>query len=193
MSDFELEEELKKLQIETLKNNLPKALNYHFSNFKKLEVLARPRFGKEEAKGEARKAVFEALTTIKFEIQAYLCQLRRVKHFILSKAISSFNLKPSDSEVKEVWDAIIEKDGMINAFANKWATHRSYDNPKEDDSDSLHAEVLMNLDGGMTMWEEDHMYLAFRKYHFNLCHFHFKVEKFLSWIFHEIENKRKMS
>lgn len=193
MSDFELEEELKKLQIQTLKNNLPKALNYHFSNFKKLEELARPRFGEEEKEGEARRAGWEALSTVKFEIQAYLCQLRRVKHFILSRAISSLKLEPTEPEIKEVWNAVVEKDGMINALANKWATHRSYDDPKEDDIDSVHAEVLMNLEGGVTFWEEGHMYLAFGTHHFNLCDFHPKVEKFIAWIFKEIKDKVQIS
>lgn len=189
MSDFKLEEELKNLQTQTLKTNLPKALNYHFSNFKRLEGLARPRFGNEEKVGEARKESWEALSVIKFEIQAYLCQLRRVKHYILSSTIRSLSLKPTDPEIKYVWNAILEKEGMINSLANKWAAHRSYDDPEKDDTDSIHAEVLMNLDGGVTFWEEDHMYLAFGKHHFNLCDFHPKVEKFISWIFKEIENK----
>lgn len=194
MSNFKLEEELKKLQTQTLKDNLPKALNYHFSNFKKLEKLARPRFDKDEAIQEDRRTVWESLTTIKFEIQAYLCQLRRVKHFIQSPVIRSLKInEPTDPEIKEVWNAIIKRDGMINALANKWAAHRSYDDPEKDDDDSVHAEVLMNLDGGVTMWEEDHMFLAFGKHHFNLCYFHPKVEKFLSWIFQEIENKLQVS
>ena len=185
MSDPNLKEELKRLQILTLKNNLPNALEYHFSNFRKLEEMARPSFGKKQNQDIGIK--FSAMTNIKFEIQAYLCQLRRIKHFMLSKQIKEKSIVPDDPDLKEIWYSILDKNGMVNILANKWATHRSYDDPWEDDTDSTHAEVLINLEGGVTMWEEAHLYVSLGGHQLNLCNLHPKVLRFIEWFFVQLE------
>jgi len=118
--------------------------------------------------------------------KAYLCQLRRARYFIKSLKKSSKLNPPQDSELKEIWDLIVEKRGMIHILSDKWATHRSVDDKRGED-ESLHMELLLSLEGGATSWSGDHLILSLSNFNFNLCDFHPKVLKFLHWLFTETE------
>lgn len=176
---------LKNLQIFSLQRSLPEALEYHFANFKKLEekgapVLSVDRYRSDEEWTDIKRAG----ENIKFEVQAYLCQLRRAKYFINNLKI----VAPKDLELKEVWDSIIEKGGMINILSNKWASHRSIDYPHSEDDEDLHKEVLLSLDGASTSWSSDnHLILLLSGLKFDLCDFHPKVMKFTEWLFSQTE------
>jgi hypothetical protein len=134
----------------SLQNVLNKALDYHFNNFTKLEVLAEPFGIKDGMSIDDVAERMKANSEIKLEIQAYINHLRRLKHFIkyLQKAKSI--VEPTDLELKQIWKDIISDDGMVNTLANKWAVHRSVDDPR-DETDSLHLEVLLNLESEITM------------------------------------------
>ena len=178
---------LKGRQLSSLKDVLPRALKYHFNNFQGLEALAKPsqvRFGLLSPEHRASQVV--ALQTIKFEVQAYLCQLRRLKFFLHSMQVQ----KPTELVLIEVWDALMDKEGMISRLANKWATHRSYDDPRGED-DQLHAEVLINLEGSTTTWTGDHLVLMLGSQELNLCIFHLKSLAFISWVFAELKRLNK--
>lgn len=176
---------LKVIQVKSLKNVLPKALNYHFSNFKSLEKMAHPDSLIDGKPLKDFASHFESISVIKFEIQAYISQLRRIKHFINSVKLK----EPTDPDLKEVWDAIMNEEGMVNMFANKWAVHRSFDDPRGED-ELIHAEVLMNLEGGVTMWQGEHLLLNLGKHEFDLCSFHPKAERFIEWVFDELHNRQ---
>jgi len=173
-------------QASSLKQVLQEALKYHFSNFTELEKLAEP-FSVEDRMGITDAAVrMKANSTIKFEVQAYINQLRRLKHFIkFLQSRGGFD-EPQDPELKQVWDDIMEKDGVVNLLANKWAAHRSVDDP-QGESDSLHLAVLLNLEGTITMWSNGHLYLSIEEYEFSLFHYHSKALKFVDWVFETIE------
>ncbi|HEY4513553.1 MAG TPA: hypothetical protein VJH06_03515 [Candidatus Paceibacterota bacterium] len=174
---------LKNFQIFTFQRALPEALEYHFTNFKKLEEKGVPALYIERYRtDEEWVEVKQAQASIKFEIQAYLCQLRRASFFINSLKLTP----PQDLELKEIWDSIIEKEGMANTLSNKWASHRSIDYPRGED-DSLHTEVLLSLEGGATSWSGKHLILLLSNFNFNLCDFHPKVLKFIQWMFTETE------
>ncbi|MBS3904200.1 MAG: hypothetical protein KGZ39_02615 [Simkania sp.] len=175
---------LKNFQILTFQRSLPESLEYHFANFKRLEAVGAPELSEHKYHtDEEWVEIRRARENIKFEVQAYLCQLRRAKHFINNLKITA----PEDLELKEVWDSILNKDGMTNVLANKWATHRSVDNP-ENETDTFHTEILLSLDGASTSWSSDnHLILLLSDLKFNLCDFHPKVIKFTSWLFSEAE------
>ena len=172
--------DLKYHQLRSLKNVLPRALEYHFSNFQRLEALAKPSSIRDGQKMAEAVPHFVAMTNIKFEVQAYICQLRRIKFFLLSVGLQ----EPTELALAEIWHAVVDKDGMISMLANKWAAHRSYDAPQGED-DQLHAEVLLNLDGGVTMWNGDHLVLDLKSHELELCSFHPKVLAFVTWMFQE--------
>ncbi len=176
---------LKNFQILTFSTSLPESLKYHFANFKKLEEIGAPELsGHKYHTDEEWVEIRRARENIKFEVQAYLCQLRRAKYFINNLKI----VAPKDLELKEVWDSIIEKGGMINILSNKWASHRSIDYPHSEDDEDLHKEVLLSLDGASTSWSSDnHLILLLSGLKFDLCDFHPKVMKFTNWLFLETE------
>lgn len=174
---------LKNFQILTFELALPEALAYHFANFKRLEEKGSLAFSTERGHTDKEwKEIKQAQTNIKFEVQAYLCQLRRAKFFINNLKL----VAPTDLELKEIWDSIMQKEGMVNTLSNKWASHRSIDYPQGED-ESLHQEVLLRLEGGGTSWSENHLILLLSNFNFNLCEFHPKVLKFLNWMFSETE------
>ena len=174
---------LKNFQILTFQRTLPEALEYHFAHFRKLEEKGAPalyvdRFHTDEEWVEIK----QSQANIKFEVQAYLCQLRRASFFIKSLKLSP----PKDLGLKEVWDSIVDKEGMVNVLSNKWASHRSVDYPRGED-ESLHTEVLLSLEGGSTSWSGNHLILLLSNFNLNLCEFHPKVLKFVNWMFSETE------
>ncbi len=172
---------LKNLQILTFQTSLPESLEYHFSNFKKLETIGAPELSDHKYHTDEEWAeIKRARENIKFEAQAYLSQLRRAKHFILNLKITA----PEDIELKEVWDSVVNEDGMTNVLANKWAAHRSVDAPKGE-TDKFHTEVLLALDGASTSWKESHLILLLSGIEFDLCDFHPKLMMFIDWLFSE--------
>jgi hypothetical protein len=177
---------LNEWQITSLKNVLPKALEYHYSNFQRLETLAeryvvRQDEGATLTKIEDAIPGIAALTNIKFEVQAYLCQLRRLKFFLKSVGLT----RPADPALAEVWDSVMDPAGMVNLFANKWAAHRSFDDPRGED-EHLHAQVLLNLDSSTTIWSNEHLVLELRGHELDLCSFHPRCLEFVSWVFREL-------
>ena len=172
-------------QISSLKRVLKEALEYHYSNFVKLEELAKPYFG-ANFKIHNTFAHAEAMINIKFEAQAYICQLRRLKHFIIFFQQKKIINEPNDSGLKQIWRDLMQDNGVINMLANKWAVHRSVDDPK-DETKELHLEVLLNLDGPVTMWGNNHMYLSIDKYSFYLYDYHPRVLRFINWVFETVE------
>lgn len=173
---------LKNFQILTFQRALPEALEYHFANFKKLEEKGAPASYVDRGHtNEEWIEIKQAQANIKFEVQAYLCQLRRASFFIKSLKLAS----PKDLELKEIWDSIIQEKGMVNTLANKWASHRSIDYPRDEDEESLHKEVLLSLEGGATSWSGNHLILLLSDFTFNLCDVHPKVMKFINWMFLE--------
>ena len=177
---------IEETQASTLKQVLKEALNYHFSNFMELEKLAEPYSIEDGSKLSDVAVRMKANTIIKFETQAYINHLRRLKHFINYLQKNGGFEEPENSELKQVWNDIMEVDGVVNMLANKWAVHRSADDPRGE-SDSLHLAVLLNLEGTITMWGNGHMFLSFDKYEFYLFHYHSKAIKFVDWVFDTID------
>ncbi len=176
---------LKNVQILTLRNVLPRALNYHFNNFKKLEEKGAPENSFDKSlTGQEWAEIKESRLNIKFEVQAYICQLRRTKFFIHSMKLSP----PKDLVLKEIWDSIMDKKGMVNVLSNKWASHRSIDDQRKEDTENLHRDVLLNLEGGATAWQDRCLILQVSGYRLDLCNFHPKVLEFVNWIFSETEH-----
>jgi hypothetical protein len=167
-------------RITSFERVLKEALEYHFSNFVKLEKLAKPYFGDDDPRDKLEHA--QAMTTVKFEAQAYISQFRRLKHFLDYFMRKKVIREPENPELKQTWQDLMQKGGVINMLANKWAVHRSADDPKGE-TNSLHLEVLLNLDGPVTMWGDDHLYLSIGKYSFYLFYYHSKVLKFIDWVF----------
>ncbi len=180
-SDF-----LDRLQINFIKM-LKKALEYHFFNFQIAERDGSPSATVSwPSLAEAdRIKHFKALDALKFEAQAYICQAGRLFHFLKSMERYGIN-EPTDPELKEVWNNIYES-GAVYVLRNKWAAHRSYDDPKEGDTEFLHQEVLLNLDQSVTMWQGDHNEIHLGKINFHICDFHPKMERFLDWLSKEVE------
>lgn len=176
---------IKQHQISTLKNVLQKALNYHFSNFKKLEKRANPYPEGQESRYKLITRM-KANSEIKLEVQAYINHLRRLKHLIKYLQKNKRITEPTDADLKQTWNDLMQDAGMINLLANKWAAHRAIDDPKGE-TKSLHLEVLLNLEGEVTMWGEDHLFLSIDKYSFYLCHYHPKAIKFIDWVFRNIQ------
>lgn len=174
-------------QASSLKRVLEEALSYHYSNLLALEKIGEPFATKD---GESIKDYLprmKANTNIKFEAQAYLSQYRRLKHFIKHYEKLGLIKKPTDPGLKEAWHDLMDEDGVINVFANKWAAHRSADDPRKGDTDSLHLSVLLNLEGAITFWGNGHMYLSFEKYSFCVFDYHPKALNFCKWVFSDLE------
>ncbi len=176
-----LEEKRSSSLEEVLKNALP----YHFSNFEKFERQGVP-FGMSG--GDTGVPIGERMranTLIKFEVQAYVNHLRRLKHhinFLLKQQVINI---PTNQEYREVWDDIMLKDGVINLLANKWAAHRSFDDPQGEDL-GRHLEILLNFEGTVTMWGNGHMFLSIGNHTLYLYNYHSKVMKFIDWFFTEV-------
>lgn len=171
----------------SLQNVLKKALDYHFINFTKLETLGEPFSIKDGTPMDDVAVRMKANSEVKLEIQAYINHLRRLKHFIKYLQKTNRVVEPTDPELKQVWDDILKDKGMINMLANKWAVHRSIDDPRNE-SDSLHLEVLLNLEGEMTMWGNGHLYLSIDNHEFYLFYYHPRVVKFIAWLFGKIRS-----
>ncbi len=177
-----------KAQVSTLNDVLKSALNYHYTNFIKLEKLAEPYGLKDRMKLVDAAERLNANTVIKFEVQAYLNHLRRFKHFInhLQKN-GGFN-EPTDVVLNEIWRDILDSNGMINFFANKWAVHRSIDDPRGESEDD-HLSVLLNLEQVVTFWNNGHLSLSLRSHTLELFDYHLKVMKFIDWVFAKIDKR----
>jgi hypothetical protein len=175
-------------QIKSIRNTLPAALEYHFTNFQKLEVLASPI---HKHMREDTPEWWQAITNIKFEAQAYLNQLRHIYYFLKSAPIKSKNISPpTQPELREVYDSIMTKNGMIYMLTQKWSAHRSYDDPREGDDEDLHAQVLLNLSNRTNIWSGCHFILCLQSHTLDLCSFHPKVINFLNWVFQETQLTR---
>ena len=174
-------------QASSLKQVLEEALNYHFENFARLEKLGEPFSMRDRMKIVEVTVRMKANMTIKFEVQAYINHLRRLKHFIKYLQRNGGFEEPREPELRQIWRDIMEKDGVVNVLANKWAVHRSVDDPRGE-SESLHLGVLLNLEGTVTMWGNGHMFLAFDKYEFYLFHYHQRALKFVNWVFDAVES-----
>ncbi len=169
----------------SLEEVLINALPYHFSNFEKFETQGIP-FGMND--GDTDVPIGERMranTLIKFEIQAYINHLSRLKHHIkfLQKQ-GKINI-PTDKELKQIWEDIMLDDGVINLLANKWAVHRSFDDPRGENL-GIHLEILLNFEGTVTMWSNGHLYLSLGNHTFSLYHYHPKAMKFVDWFFTEV-------
>lgn len=174
-------------QVPTLKQSLSSSLNYHYSNYIKLEEVAEP-FSTKDKEGIVKAAErMNANEHIKFELQAYVNQLKRLKHFINSFRNKGFISEPNQPELAQVWQDIMDKSGVVNLLANKWASHRSIDYPDKDDDDHLHLTVLLSLELGITMWDNGHLYVDIKNKEFNLFHYHEKAINFINWVFGEVE------
>jgi hypothetical protein len=173
-------------QIISIRKSLPAALKYHFTNFQRLETLAAPKFG--ELTMEERLEHVQAITNIKFEAQAYLNQLRHIYYFLISPSIKSKNISPpSQPELRDVYDSIMDKNSAVQMLMQKWAAHRSYDAPWTGDNDNLHSQVLLNLSNRTNIWSGDgHFLLCLQDHPLDLCSFHPKVINFLDWLFQEL-------
>ena len=77
-------------------------------------------------------------------------------------------------------------DDVINLLANKWAAHRSFDDPKGEDL-GTHLEILLNFEGTVTFWVNGHLSLPIGKHEFFLYEYHPKAMKFIEWLFKEIK------
>jgi len=176
-----LEEKRSSSLEEVLKNALP----YHFSNFEKFERQGIP-FGMSGGDtGVPIEERMRANILIKFEVQAYINHLRRLKHHIIFlQKQGKINL-PTDKELKQVWEDIMLDDGVINLLANKWAVHRSFDDPRGENLGS-HLEILLNFEGTVTMWGNGHLFLSLGNHTFYLYHYHLKAMKFVDWFFTEV-------
>ena len=174
-------------QASTLKEVLKDALKYHFENFSRLEELGDPAIlTSGDQPIEEVTARMRANTHIKFEVMAYINQLRRLKHFINYLKKNGEFSPPDNSDLLQVWKDIMDEDGVINILANKWTAHRSVDDPRNE-SDSFHLAVLLNLESTITMWGNGHMYLSFDRYEFYLHHHHPSILEFVNWVFNTLE------
>lgn len=169
----------------SLEGVLKHALPYHFSNFEKFERQGVPLGMSGGDTGVPIEERMRANTLIKFEVQAYINHLRRLKHhinFLLKQEAISV---PIEQEYKEVWDDIMSDNGMINLLANKWAAHRSFDDPRGEDLGS-HLEILLNFEGTVTMWGNGHLYLSIGNHTFYLYYYHPKALNFVNWFFTQV-------
>lgn len=176
-------------QSPSLKRVLKGAVDYHFSNFTKLEKLAEPYSLRDRMKMVDAVTRLKANDVIKFEVQAYINHLRRLKHFIRFLQKAKKISRPENTKWKEIWYDIMDDNGVVNLLANKWAVHRSADDPRKEDTYNLHLTVLLNLEGPITMWGNGHMYLSIDKHQFYLFHYHPKVLNFIDWIFSKLESE----
>jgi hypothetical protein len=175
-------------QIKSIQRALPAALNYHFGNFQGLEKIASPEPDDQRMKELAERIKYaKALTNITFEVQAYLNQLRHIYYFLNSSQIKTRNIAlPPKPELRDVYDSIVNKNGMVYMLTQKWSAHRSYDYPWKGDDERLHREVILNLSGGVTMWLDGHCLISLKNHTLDLCSFHPKVIDFLDWLFQEL-------
>ncbi len=178
-------------QIKSMRNILPKALNYHFKNYSILERLGCPGFMEymRQNKNSWTENFIkhqEANEVIKFELQSYINHVGRL-YFFIKYFVSNYSLlPPNNKELLEVWHMIISPDGIIHKLRHKWGAHRSVDDPRGED-DQMHYEVTINLDSSTTIWIHNEMVLMFGDKHFNLARFHHTMIKFTDWLFPEIE------
>lgn len=184
MSLFDLREQ----QIFSASRYLPAALEYHFENFKKMEALGwlgmidRPdKLNKSE-----REPRFNALLNIKFEAQAYLCQLRHLYFFLSSEQIKEKIKEPEDEELLETWNSVMKKDGVIYLFSNKWAVHNCYDCPWKGD-EIYHKAILFSLNTQITSWYNGHLILTLNENKLDLCFWHSKIMNLIKWVFDELK------
>ncbi len=170
----------------SLERVLKSALQYHFDNFSRLELLGKP-YPQDQRISVLQR--MQANTNIKFEAQAYLIHLRRLRHFIKYLEANHLIQPPLEEENLEIWNDILKKNGKLNLLANKWAAHRSFDDERGEDIE-LHLEVLLNLEGTVTFWSNNHLSLSIDTTEFCLHEYHPKVLKFIDWLFNEINSKR---
>lgn len=180
---------IKETQTSSLKRVLEEALNYHYSNFIQLEKIANPDYLQEGLSTEAVAISMQANNNIKFEVQAYLLQYRRLKHFLeYIQTNKGFDM-PTDPELKQIWNDLMRKEGVVNILVNKWAAHRSVDDPRGE-NDHLHLTVLLNFESAITMWGSGHMFLSIGEHTFYLFDYHLKALKFIEWVFTSIEKQQ---
>ena len=182
-------QDLKKIQINSiLKINRP--LQYHFDRFCSLEELAKPsnQSNWSDKTDEERKECFKAQETIKYEVEAYINKLGKFARFYfeLSKELSIE--RPNQQRLVEVWDSLRDG-GVIKELRDKWTAHRSFDKPEKGDTKNLHLEVLLNLEGPVTFWDEDKFAIYFQKLNLNLDDYHPKFLSFLDWFISEVQSK----
>lgn len=171
-------------QILTMRRKLPIALDYHFNNFLKLQELASLELDHELVQ-EDRLPTINAMANIMFEVQAYISQARRLRYFLKNMIIKELLTEPHNKDLKKIWDYFMDDNGTVNLLGNKWAAHRSYDDPKGNDNDSLHAEVLLNLDGAGTFWKSEpkQLIVYLGDIELNLNKQHSEIKYFITWAF----------
>lgn len=180
--------ELKKVQIDSI-SKINKPLQYHFGRFLTLEEIAKPSndVNWNEKTDEERRKCFDAKEQIKYEIEAYINKLGKFAIFCFELSNELNIVKPEQESFAEVWDSL-RKDGVIYELRNKWTAHRSFDKPRGEDDD-LHLEVLLNLEGPVTIWEEDKFILYFQEFSLHLHDYHPKFLLFLDWFISEVRSK----
>ncbi len=161
-------------QIDSIKGVVIGALEYHFANYKEHEKWGGPNADIRQFPGKWQRS--QGL--VKYELMAYLTQLRRIKYFIKNMQGKDLLRKPTKPELKMIWDDIMKRGGMVEMFANKWVVHRSIDDPRGED-EKLHAEVMYNLEGLITFWREEKMFACLRYHTLILDDYHPKVMAFL--------------
>ena len=185
-------------QIRSMMINLPKALKYHYKNFKDKEDLLCPsddfnwrdQFDGVSLDNPKFISFMEKEETIRFDIQSYLLQLGRFYHFLKSNQIQTLiNIDSvNDEEVKEIWNDIMVKKGIISLLIMKWVKHRSYDWPLKDDTDKIHHEVVSQLELSYICGEGKYLIQINGKL-FSLTKKHRKIMKLIAWVFKEINKK----
>jgi len=175
-------------QILSMKRRLPRALTYHFNNF--LELQDKAYFDIDDRNTKYGPETLAAMEVIMFEVQAYVNQARRFRFFLNNQLAKRLITPPSNAKLLSAWGYFVNADGIITLLGNKWASHRSYDYPKIGDSENTHAEVLLNLDGSVTFWENRQMVVHFHHTKLNLNVQHYEIINLVKWVFEQPKIKK---
>ena len=177
-SIFILPDQMLEDQIRSMRSSAPYALDYHYDNY--FNAHSGIRFDWQN--GEKINTVdhIRRLQVIKFELVAYLNWLGRIFHFVE-------NMK------RKGWQNLIFIDDF-KIFRDKWASHRSVDDPKKGDftkDDFLHYQILINLDTSQTFnlhgEYEPQLFIDGKEVSFNLFKRHNEIKKELEKIFFDLE------
>lgn len=177
--------DLEKMQIDSMKWFL-NGLDYHFFTFAKFEKTLHP-FNKTIPHEERIKSH----GYIKYEVEAYISRLFRFRSFFHNIKRRLNISRPDSADLLEIWDSF-EAGGVITKFRNKWIAHRSYDDPRHGDTEDTHAEVLINLEGSGTFWEDNHFIIYFDKSRFDICDYHNKFKSFFNWFMEKIKEDQSV-
>lgn len=182
------ETDLKRVQVESI-STIQRPLTYHFDRFVLFEQSANPERTKkwESLSDVERRVYFDGQKFIKYEVEAYISKLGKFARFCFELSKELGIKRPEQEPLSEVWDSLRDG-GVIKELRDKWTAHRSYDKPEKNDTEHLHLEVLLNLEGPVTFWIGEHFILEFQKFSFDLCDYHPKLITFLEWFFDQVNS-----